>query len=80
MNNGNKYREDLRNKSGVTSSNASLGAPIQKSGVKVRNLSAGKKDKLSSHNDSFEYTVKNLHKRQKFRNYRQYLIKQVFLP
>ena len=64
MNNRNKYREDCRKKSGVTSSNSSL-VPIQNSlsADKVRNVSVGKKDKISSHNDSFEYTVKNLHKR-----------------
>lgn len=35
---------------------------------------------LSSHNDSFEYTVMNLQKRSNTRNWRLFLIRHVLLP
>ena len=39
-----------------------------------------KREGISSHHDSFEHNVKNMHKKEKYTNYRQFLIKQVFLP
>lgn len=41
----------------------------------------GSADRLTSHNDSFEYNTMNLTRRKMIAgNFRQYLIKQVLLP
>ena len=62
-------------------------ASVEKVKVVVKEVKLQKKQRkinkregISSHNDSYEHNVKNMHKKEKYTNYRQFLIKQVFLP